>query len=85
MQGRETTLNPRHGPPMANSQDPAQQIGEAIQYGVVASVDCANATCTVTLGDLTTEDLPHHMERGPLHMPAQAAMKHSRHGRRHGA
>lgn len=43
---------------MANSQEPAQQIGEAIQYGVVASVDHANATCTVTLGDLTTGELP---------------------------
>jgi phage baseplate assembly protein V len=48
----------RHGPRMANTQDPDQQIGEAIQYGVVASVDYANATCTVTLGDLTTGELP---------------------------
>lgn len=44
--------------PMAYSQDPQQQIGDAIQYGVIASVDHANATCTVTLGDLDTGDLP---------------------------
>lgn len=43
---------------MANTPDPEQQIGDAIQYGVVASVDHGNATCTVTLGDLTTGDLP---------------------------
>lgn len=43
---------------MANTQDPEQQVGEAIQYGVVASVDYANATCTVTLGDLSTGELP---------------------------
>lgn len=48
----------RHGPRMANTQDPEQQVGEAIQYGVIASVDYANATCTVTLGDLTTGELP---------------------------
>lgn len=43
---------------MANTQDPEQQVGEAIQYGVIASVDYANATCSVTLGDLTTGELP---------------------------
>ncbi|WP_010336771.1 MULTISPECIES: phage baseplate assembly protein V [Sphingobium] len=43
---------------MAYDQDPQQQIGDAIQYGVIASVDHANATCTVTLGDLDTDDLP---------------------------
>ncbi|WP_460986682.1 phage baseplate assembly protein V [Sphingobium sp. TomTYG75] len=43
---------------MANTQDSEQQVGEAIQYGVIASVDYANATCTVTLGDLTTGELP---------------------------
>lgn len=43
---------------MAHTQDPQQQIGDAIQYGVIASVDHGNATCTVTLGDLTTGDLP---------------------------
>ncbi|WP_030540295.1 phage baseplate assembly protein V [Sphingobium sp. DC-2] len=43
---------------MANTQDPEQQVGEAIQYGVIASVDYANATCTVTLGELTTGELP---------------------------
>lgn len=48
----------RHGPRMANTQDPEQQVGEAIQYGVIASVDYANATCTVTLGDLATGELP---------------------------
>lgn len=58
MQGRERTARPRHGPPMANIQDPEQQVGEAIQYGVIASVDHPNATCTVTLGDLTTGELP---------------------------
>ncbi|ATI82901.1 phage baseplate assembly protein V [Sphingobium yanoikuyae] len=43
---------------MAYTQDPQQQIGDAIQYGVVATVDHANATCTVTLGDLDTGELP---------------------------
>lgn len=43
---------------MAYTQDPQQQIGEAIQYGVIASVDHDNATCTVTLGDLETGQLP---------------------------
>lgn len=43
---------------MANYQDSEQQIGEAIQYGVIASVDHGNATCTVTLGDLETGELP---------------------------
>lgn len=58
MLGRERTKRPRHGPRMANTQDPEQQVGEAIQYGVIASVDYANATCTVTLGDLATGELP---------------------------
>lgn len=58
MQARETADRARHGPPMANTPDPEQQVGEAIQYGVIATVDHANATCTVTLGDLTTAELP---------------------------
>ena len=58
MQGRERSERPRHGPRMANTQDPEQQVGEAIQYGVIATVDHANSTCTVTLGDLTTGELP---------------------------
>jgi len=58
MQGGERPARPRHGPRMANAPDTEQQVGEAIQYGVIASVDHANATCTVTLGDLTTGDLP---------------------------
>jgi len=58
MQGRERSERPRHGPRMASTQDPEQQVGEAIQYGVIATVDYANATCTVTLGDLTTGELP---------------------------
>lgn len=58
MQGRERMPHARHGPRMAKTQDPEQQVGEAIQYGVIASVDYANATCTVTLGDLTTGELP---------------------------
>lgn len=43
---------------MGYTSDPEQAIGDAIQYGVIASVDHANATCTVTLGDLTTGELP---------------------------
>lgn len=43
---------------MGYTSDPEQAIGEAIQYGVIASVDHANATCTVTLGDLITGALP---------------------------
>ena len=43
---------------MAYSTDPEQQIGDAIQYGVVATVDHGNATCTVTLGELITGELP---------------------------
>ena len=58
MQGRESGKRARHGPRMAKTQDPEQQVGEAIQYGVIASVDYASATCTVTLGDLTTGELP---------------------------
>jgi len=33
-------------------------IGEALQEGVIASVDYARATCTVLLGDLVTGELP---------------------------
>lgn len=40
------------------TQDSEQQIGEAIQYGVIATVDHGNATCTVELGELTTGELP---------------------------
>jgi phage baseplate assembly protein V len=43
---------------MAKTQDLEQQVGETIQYGVIAFVDHDNATCTVTLGDLTTGELP---------------------------
>lgn len=43
---------------MASFHDTEQQVGEAIQYGVVASVDHANATCTVILGGLTSGELP---------------------------
>ncbi|WP_083951171.1 phage baseplate assembly protein V [Sphingobium abikonense] len=43
---------------MVQSPDLEQMAGEAIQYGAVASVDHANATCTVQLGDLETGELP---------------------------
>lgn len=37
---------------------PDHSIGEALQEGVIASVDYSAATCTVQLGDLVTGDLP---------------------------
>lgn len=46
----------RHGPAMA--QDTEQMAGEMIQRGTIASVDYDNETCTVTIGDLTTGELP---------------------------
>lgn len=43
---------------MARDIDTEHMAGEAIQLGVIASVDHANASCTVRLGDLITGDLP---------------------------
>lgn len=45
---------PRHG----RSVDPAQLTGEVVQIGTIASVDYDAGTCTITIGDLTTGDLP---------------------------
>lgn len=58
MRARETQEGARHGPPMAQSQDHEQLTGQVIQLGTIASVDHANATCTVETGDITTGDLP---------------------------
>ena len=58
MPTREKGRAARHGPPMAQSQDPEQLTGQVIQLGIIASVDHANATCTVETGDITTGDLP---------------------------
>jgi phage baseplate assembly protein V len=38
--------------------DMEQMAGEVVQLGVIVSVDLADATCTVEIGDLTTGDLP---------------------------
>jgi len=43
---------------MAQIHDNEHMTGEVIQYGVIASVDHASATCTVQLGDLETGPLP---------------------------
>lgn len=43
---------------MDRPSDLEQMTGEAIQLGAVASVDAANATCTVEIGEITTGELP---------------------------
>ncbi|WP_159977791.1 MULTISPECIES: phage baseplate assembly protein V [unclassified Novosphingobium] len=43
---------------MARTADPEQLTGEVIQLGTVAAVDYGAATCTVTIGDLVTGELP---------------------------
>lgn len=43
---------------MQRPEDIEQMAGEVVQIGIIASVDPAAATCRVTLGDLTTGDLP---------------------------
>lgn len=43
---------------MAQAQDNEQLIGQAIQPGTIASVDHANATCTVEMGDIVTGEIP---------------------------
>jgi phage baseplate assembly protein V len=48
----------RHGPLMDRPSDLEQMTGEAIQLGAVASVDAANATCTVAIGEIITGELP---------------------------
>lgn len=42
----------------AMAQDTEHMAGEMIQRGTIASVDHDAATCTVTIGDLTTGELP---------------------------
>lgn len=58
MRGRESRAQARHGPRMAKSSDLEQMTGEVIQLGSIASVDHADATCTVQLGDIETGPLP---------------------------
>ncbi|MEJ7933649.1 phage baseplate assembly protein V [Sphingobium sp. AN558] len=43
---------------MANAQDSEQLTGDVLRLGTIASVDHANATCTVESGDIVTGDLP---------------------------
>ena len=43
---------------MARNLDPQAAAGEVLRLGSVTSVDHANATCTVTSGDIHTGDLP---------------------------
>jgi phage baseplate assembly protein V len=43
---------------MAHIADPERLTGEVLRYGTIASVDLANATCTVESGDIVTGDLP---------------------------
>ena len=42
----------------AMAQDTEQMAGELIQEGTIASVNYAAGTCTVSIGDLETGDLP---------------------------
>ncbi|CCA91310.1 phage baseplate assembly protein V [Novosphingobium sp. PP1Y] len=43
---------------MAQPLDPEQLTGDVLRLGVIASVDHAQATCTVESGDVVTGDLP---------------------------
>lgn len=43
---------------MAQPLDPEQLTGDVLRLGVIASVDHAQATCTVESGDMVTGDLP---------------------------
>lgn len=43
---------------MARNLDPEAAAGEVLRLGTIASVDHANATCTVESGDILTGDLP---------------------------
>jgi phage baseplate assembly protein V len=43
---------------MARNLDPEAAAGEVLRLGTIASVDHANATCTVESGDILTGDIP---------------------------
>lgn len=43
---------------MARTIDPDAAAGEILRLGTIASVDHANATCTVECGDMLTGDIP---------------------------
>lgn len=43
---------------MAQSQDHEQLTGDVLRLGTIASVDHANATCTIESGDIVTGELP---------------------------
>jgi phage baseplate assembly protein V len=43
---------------MAQNLDPEQMTGDVLRLGRIASVDHANATCTVESGDIVTGDVP---------------------------
>ncbi|WP_311270848.1 phage baseplate assembly protein V [Sphingobium sp. WCS2017Hpa-17] len=43
---------------MAQNPDTERLTGEVLRFGTIASVDLANATCTVESGDIITGDLP---------------------------
>lgn len=43
---------------MVRTTDPEQMTGDVIQLGTIASVDHANATCTVQIGEIESGDLP---------------------------
>lgn len=58
MQPRARSRGARHGRIMPRIIDPEQISGELLQLGTVASVDHAQHTCIVTIGDLETGDLP---------------------------
>ena len=58
MPGRASSRVWRHGPRMARSQNPEQLTGDVLRLGTIASVDHANATCTVESGDILTGELP---------------------------
>lgn len=58
MRTRATRAGARHGSPMAQTYDHEQLTGQVIQLGTIASVDPANATCTVQTGAIVTGELP---------------------------
>lgn len=43
---------------MSDPKDIQRLIGDVVRFGVIASVDLAQATCRVAIGDITTTDLP---------------------------
>ncbi|MFP5435195.1 MAG: hypothetical protein ACLGIM_19085 [Alphaproteobacteria bacterium] len=51
---------------MALARNPDQLTGDVLRLGTIASVDHANATCTVESGDILTGELPWAASAKPL-------------------